>query len=194
MHLLNSTGLAVAWLPGNLRPPGFTLTLIVKGTFSLAHGAPVSLAPEDERFFLDGDHSHDDNPAAGPRYDSDFAPFKPRADILVVGSCHTPNGKPLPAYHAGIEVGTLRKRIAVLGDRHWIGEGPTARSSDPIPFKSMPLRYDRSFGGPHFDKNPIGRGQGHALPNIEQATKLISSPGQTPDPAGFGPLDKRSAH
>lgn len=189
MEIFNQTGLSFGTLPGRLRPPGFSLTVIVKGTFALVPGKTATLAPEKERFFLDGDRPYDENPLFGLHYASDFAPFKLRADFLVTGTCHTPRGEPSSATYAAIEIGSLRKQIAVIGDRRWIGQGPAAMPGSPQPFRSMPLRYDRSYGGPGFAKNPIGRGRGDFLPNLEWPSQLIQSPGQTPDPAGFGPID-----
>lgn len=189
MEIFNPTGLSFGVLPGRLRPPGFSLTVIVKGTFSLTHEKTATLAPEKERFFLDGDQLHDENPLFGLRYASDFAPFKLRADFLVTGTCHTPRGERLTGTYAAIEIASLRKQIAIIGDRRWIGEGPAAMPSAPDTFRTMPLRYDRSYGGPGFAKNPIGRGRGDFLPNLELPAKLIQGPSHTPDPAGFGPLD-----
>ena len=56
------------------------------------------------------------------------------------------------------------------------------------PIVSVPVSYDRAWGGPESARNPLGRGRGTPeLPNIEL-------PGVTPtvkadlDPAGFAPL------
>lgn len=116
---------------------------------------------------------------------------KPRAEILVYGSCHTPNAKPLAASYVRAQIGAVDKTLSVLGDRFWKDGAWT----EPVPFTEMPLGWERALGGPDYAKNPLGRGiaagkDGRvALPNVEHARGLITSPSQRPEPAGFGPLD-----
>ncbi|WP_437947522.1 DUF2169 domain-containing protein [Sorangium sp. So ce296] len=196
MEILNDTGLKLGWLVGRVRPPATSLTVIVKGTFTLAPNAPAALAAPGDRLLLEGDRHLDGDPGKSLVYASDFAYFKPRADVLLVGTCRTPRGEAQPVSYAALEVGRLRKRIAVIGDRIWDGEVAT----EPRPFRAMPLRYELSFGGDGFAKNPLGRGRGKVktaagverwpLPNLELPGSLIDSPRQTPDPAGFGPIER----
>ncbi|XXX81336.1 DUF2169 domain-containing protein [Sorangium sp. So ce134] len=196
MEILNDTGLKLGWLVGRVRPPATSLTVIVKGTFTLAPGAPAALAAPEDRLLLESDRHLDDNPGKSLVYASDFAYLKPRADVLLVGTCRTPRGEAQQVSYAGLEVGRLRKQIAVIGDRVWDGEVAT----EPRPFRAMPLRYELSFGGEGFAKNPLGRGRGKLktaagverwpLPNLELPGNLINSPRQIPDPAGFGPIDR----
>jgi Uncharacterized protein conserved in bacteria (DUF2169) len=119
---------------------------------------------------------------------------KPRGEVLVYGSCHTPGAKPLPACHVRVQLGAVDKKLAVIGDRCWQEKAWKDPSTQPVPFTEMPIGWDRAFGGPDYAKNPLGRGIVStdgvvALPNIEHAGGLITSPSQRPDPAGFGPLD-----
>ncbi|WP_437279949.1 DUF2169 domain-containing protein [Sorangium sp. So ce375] len=199
MEILNDTGLKLGWLAGRVRPPAHSLTVIVKGTFTLAPNAPAALAAPDDRLLLESDRHLDDTPGKSLLYASDFAYFKPRADVLLVGTCRTPRGEAQQISYAALEVGRLRKQIAVIGDRVWDGEVAT----EPRPFRAMPLRYELSFGGEGFAKNPFGRGRGKVksaagverwpLPNLELPGSLITSPRQTPDPACFGPIARTLA-
>ncbi len=188
MQLFNTTGLFLGAVPSVALSPAHALTVVVKGTFKLEHGGAAVIAPPAERQLLSGDVHHDDDSSLGLRYPSDFAPFKPRGDVLLVGTCHAPGDKPVAMTHAVMHVGELRKRIAVIGDRRWVGEGTDRQATAPVPFRSMPLRYDRSFGGPNHPKNPIGRGEVASLPNLEFPGRMLTAPNQMPDPAGFGPL------
>ncbi len=52
-------------------------------------------------------------------YESDLVPFKPFADIVVVGKAHTPNKLPQQILDAGLQVGKTKKIIKVFGDRNW---------------------------------------------------------------------------
>jgi len=61
---------------------------------------------------------------------------------------------------------------------------------------TMPLVYERAFGGPSLDRNPVGRGsraprasrqvEGDALPNLEDPRWPLRQFGDGPPPAGFG--------
>jgi hypothetical protein len=83
----------------------------------------------------------------------------------------------------------------VSGDRRWErGDKPSA----PEPFVRMPLAWDRAFGGPRFEANPVGIGHADALrrarrepvplPNLEDPERLLRVPAQTPAPACFAPI------
>lgn len=181
--------------------PGHSLTLIVKGTFTLSPGQKVAAA--DEQLYPTGDEPYpDDTEAAGaPRYESDFAYFKPRADLLLVGKCNAPGGRPAPSCLATFQVGDQPHSIAVFGDRLWKRNAIGFRNpTDPLPFQSMDLRYEKSYGGQGFGNNPAGKGFAQVedetgtavfpLPNLEDPLQLIDSPRAHPQPVGFGPLSR----
>jgi uncharacterized protein YjbI with pentapeptide repeats len=201
VELLNQTPFPLAPLPGRVHFPKHSLTLIVKGAFALTQGAKVS--PLEKQLFPTGDEFYpgDDERAGSCRYESDFAHFKPRADLLLAGACHSPGGRPVDACRVTFRVGPKQKTLMVFGDRTWEGSFLGRKLNPPAPFTSMPLCYERSFGGPGYKKNPVGRGyrkeEGddgqsvHPLPNVEDAAALIQAPGDRPEPAGFGPLGKQ---
>ncbi len=195
--IVASGPLAVATIAWQVRPPSDSITVVVKGTFTIV---PDSRAiPRDEPEPPMGDLYVDDDPNKALVHASDFAILKPKADVLAAGKAWAPGGSS-PAMRVSLRFGKGKNRfdrsLEVLGDRRWqktvIALGPT----DPEPFTSMPITYDRAFGGPGFDKNPLGVGYKAAagedgaarLPNIEQKGQLIRSPSDTPDPAGFGPI------
>jgi len=184
-----SQELRVAYMPSALRPRKPSLTVIAKGTWKLRPDAPP--APAEEPLYPSGDVRWDDDPERSLRYPSDFAPWKPRADILCVGRCHVPGGRPLPACRVELRVGKWKKALAVIGDRTWRGglEPMTA----PVPFRELELQWERAFGGGKERRNPVGRGAeaspGAPLPNLELPAALIQKPGDRPPPAGLGPLD-----
>src|SRR5690606_15595879 len=120
-------------------------------------------------------------------------PWKPRADVLLIGSAHAPGGKPVTTLPVSLKVGRIEKKLGIIGNRIWKGKrllGVTA--SDPEPFTTMPITWERALGGPKDKRNPVGCGRdgadGRPLPNIEIPGKLIHGPGDRADPAGFGPL------
>ncbi len=83
MRIVNETPFAVGSIAvrSGANPAGFTL--IVKGTFALAQDEAAATAPEQH--LLCGDQFAGDGADRVCRYEDDFAPFKPRADLLLVG-------------------------------------------------------------------------------------------------------------
>src|SRR4051812_36298890 len=57
-------------------------------------------------------------------FDEGFA--KVRGELLVSGSFFAPGGTPLPASYVRASVGSIDKRLAIVGDRVWQGNVPSA--------------------------------------------------------------------
>ncbi len=190
MYVLNRTPFQVAPLPGRLNFPGHSVTLIAKGRFKLVPGGVCE--PIAEQPFHAGDTYYpDDDEAAGSlRCPTDFVYYKPRADLMLVGHCYPPDGKPAPACKVGFQVGSHARVLAVFGNRHWTARQPEA-------FTEMELRWENSFGGNGYRPNPVGKGNGpqrlpggeaRPLPNIEDPGQLVAAEQNRPVPAGFGPI------
>jgi uncharacterized protein YjbI with pentapeptide repeats len=125
---------------------------------------------------------------------------KPKGEVLVVGKCFAPGGKPVPAYEVGLQIGPIGKTLHVFGDRFWKRKAGVLKTiSAPLPFTEMDVSYENAFGGPDYKKNPLGKGHApiktdkgkmvQPLPNIEDPRDLIDSPKKKPEPAGFAPID-----
>lgn len=176
-----------------------TWLVVVKATFAVDGDGRTDVAEEQPlpvripEYFGEAGHS-------SVKLESDFVLTKTTTDILLLGRAHAPNGRLVRQVNVGLRVGDLRKTLCVFGDRTWGALGP----SEPEPFATMPLVYERGFGGvddasAHPDRdwdwrNPVGRGyavrsahlKGKSLPNIEAPDRLIRSAGDRPAPAGFG--------
>jgi uncharacterized protein YjbI with pentapeptide repeats len=192
LELINNTPYQFAYVVGKINFPHHSLTLIVKGTFDIKPGTTV--APAEEQTFPTGDEfSPEDQEKTGSvQYESDFAYFKPAADLLLTGSCHAPDGQAVKHCNVTFQVGDKRCTLSVFGNRYWEHTIAGGAISEPVPFVEMPINYENAFGGEEFDKNPLGKGaeKGKLLPNIEDPNQLIASAGDKPDPAGFGPLHR----
>ena len=122
------------------------------------------------------------------------APVKVAGDLLVSGQAWPGGERETSSVRIGIAMGQWRKELVVFGDRIW-EMGPIGLAATrPLPFRSMPVTYERAFGGPGYAWNPIGRGHGRGdrgvlLPNVERQDDLVQTPTATPHPAGFGPID-----
>lgn len=111
------------------------------------------------------------------------------SEFLVHGNAYTqPDQRHAVAVRA--RLGTVEKTVLAFGERYWDGN----RVSAPAPFESMPLRWNRAYGGPDFPANPQGKGrivdQGIKwLPNLEHPASRIQTPDQVVVPAGYGAID-----
>jgi hypothetical protein len=158
--------------------------VLVKRTFDIVSGGECTLAAED-RSLIPGDVFWDDPMNSSIRFESDFVPFKPATDIVLNGVAYAPGGTPSHACQVSVQVADRVKSIAVMGDRvarYADGSGPVF--TDPKPFTSMELRYERAYGGtdvysdlivPYaYPRIPLGRG--FVVRNIAQSVDNLPLP------------------
>ena len=122
---------------------------------------------------------------------------KIRSEFLAAGKCYTPrDSTPVAASEVLVGVGGRNKRLFVYGERYWTPRGGLLRTEG---FTEMAITWANAFGGKSFAHNPMGKGlepvplpdgrRLRPLPNIEDPARLVGSPDDRPQPAGFGPLD-----
>jgi uncharacterized protein YjbI with pentapeptide repeats len=180
---------SVGWLVSRVRPPALSATFVVKGTFQLKPGAPAEPAKKAE--FVSGDVHEEEDEKKPLRYASDFAPVKLRTDLILLATCHAAAGKSATVLRAGFRVGAYQKSVAVIGNRRWKPGLLATAQTEPESFTSIPITWDRAYGGKGYKKNPVGIGrqkEAGELPNIELPDRLLKGPGDALDPAGFGPV------
>jgi hypothetical protein len=136
------------------------------------------------------------------RYDTDLPLTKPGTDVLVHGHAHAPGGHPAPRVDVALRFSGRTKTLAVIGNRTWRSGVLGPSLSEPEPFVTLPITYERAYGGTDGDawerRNPVGVGfatsanhlVGRPAPNIEDPSELITSWRQRPRPAGFGPIPR----
>jgi uncharacterized protein YjbI with pentapeptide repeats len=192
LELINNTPYQFGNIVGRVNFPHHSLTVIVKATFDLKPDEKATPATE-QRFPTGDEFAPEDQEQTGSvQYESDFAYFKPCADLLLTGTCHAPDGQTVRQCNVIFQVGEKRRELSIFGNRYWEHTLGSGSISEPTPFVEMPINYENAFGGEAFAKNPIGKGieKGKLLPNIEDPSQFITSFGDQPDPAGFGPLHR----
>ena len=207
---LNTSGFASLLYPTVNREGRETAVAVVRGTFELNDDGRLIPVEEQPGVRLE-DRFYGDQGVSTALEESDLAVYKPGTDVVVVGAAHAPNERAVTSIHVGVRVGDLQKSALVTGDREYervLGVGPVV-PSEPKPFTTMPLVWERSFGGvdprtvdserPQFEaRNPIGCGyvsgkllrapiSGQKLPNI---SPLRRSAGMHSEPCGFSPIGR----
>jgi len=177
-----------------------TLYVILKATLTLR--PKLTLAPVQLPLTL-ADEYYDDPTTSSLRQVSEMHIGKPGTDVLLVGHAWAPNRQPVPESWVRVSVAERQKTVRVFGDRTWMRDGTP---SLPRPFESMPLVWERAFGGVQQvrdrmlaeERNPIGVGfvtgrnaeelVGQPVPNLEDPATPLVRQGQTVTPACFAPV------
>lgn len=187
MKVRNRTDFKFAPMLGQVNYPAQSVSCVVKASFKLVAGGVAT--PLEKQLEIEGDVK--EKASKAPLYEADLGLFKPRADVLLSGTCHVPGGKAVTVCPVKFSVGKWSKELAVIGNRHWDKGIVFSKQSEPEPFTQCALHWGNSFGGEGFEENPVGKGfKSPTLPNIEQPGKLIKGNGDRPHPAGFGPLER----
>lgn len=204
MELVNETG----W-PGQLviLPDGGgreTLLVVLKATFAIER---AGCRPADEPVPLTlADEHHGEPGLSSVRLESDLALEKPATDVIMLGHAWAPRGRARES-RVRLSVGPVAREARIFGDRRWALVLGLPRIEGPEPFERIPLVWERAFGGVQprkgedevegaEERNPVGTGfvkkrtssfvDGLALPNVEDPSHLLKTPGQRREPAGFG--------
>ena len=211
MELVNATSFPAAYTLGREPSGRESLVVAVKGTYQFPEPGTEPVLAAEQAALVMADTFDGEPGFSSPVYEADFAPVKRRADLLVVGSAHAPDGRPVERLRAGIRVGPVSKLLGVVGDRVWQAGAGGARASRPQPFATMPLSYCRAFGGNDtadpepknhsaYLQNPVGVGyhrvslagaiDGRPLPNLEEEKKPVTSPTGGYHPMSLGPVGR----
>lgn len=211
MQIVNQTPFVAGWTQGFGPDCRERVVVAVRATYRLeSAGEPEPLLAETQAPLLEADVFGDDPAFDAPRFENDFALFKPRCDVLLRGCAHAPNGVPAPTIEVALRVGACQKAFRVTGPRVWsrtLMDG--ARASPPVPFIDQEISYDVAFGGTDIHPtdpskirsylpNPCGSGYCQFSANLDQmalaVTEAIDDPITRPDgnysPMAFGPLGR----
>lgn len=175
-----------------------TVFVAVKATFIwlekqievAVHQAPIVLAD-----------TYSGEPGASSLRDAgEMHPSKPGTDLLIQGEAFAPAGRPTTSCTVSVRIGPIAKSLLVTGDRVWERGLVGPAVSSPRPFLSVPLIFERAFGGTIRQpdettvcepRNPVGcglrGGRSHSA-MLETPLPNIEDPRDRATPAGVGPV------
>jgi hypothetical protein len=211
MQLLNATKMQARYTLG-IRPDGRErVVVVVKGTFTIPRDDQRPQLAEKQVPLVEADVFTGEPGLSAPLYESDYAPHKPRCDVLLNGSAYAPGGRPAERVTVSLRVGSLVKSFVVVGKRSWQPGLLHFSPSKPEPFVALPISYDNAFGGVDradpdpamhrwYPTNHAGVGyaeqptvrsmEGKQVPNTEEAGQPITKPNGTYRPMGLGPVGR----
>ena len=185
---------ATVLLPGQTPKGEYILSVLLKRTYDIVSGRPCVRAEED-RPVIPGDVPWGNPMNSTVRFESDFVPYKLATDVVLNGRAYAPKGKPTAACTVAMKVADHRKDVRIIGDRKaFFAKNTFPTFSDPVPFITMDLRYERAYGGIDvysdkktsypYPRNPLGRGfivdntkqgiENLGLPNLEDPKDLLT--------------------
>ncbi len=181
-----------------------TLNIVLKATFS--HDEGVQQAAEQEPVAT-ADAYLAEPGASSLIQAAEVHPTRQGTDVVLIGEAVAPGGRQVEKLDASVSVAGRGRAVRVFGDRQWVNGVNGVQPGRPRPFASMPLVFERAFGGvvrgsdggvvAHDERNPVGVGMwsgvpsgavGSPLPNLEDPGQLLRTPGDCPAPACFGPV------
>jgi hypothetical protein len=193
-------------------------SLLLKRTYDITErGILVRSANTSELRRSDEFYDGGDPEWATVKFEADLAPFKLFTDVVVIATAYAPSGHPVQQMDVEANVAGKVKVIRVFGDREcrYNPQRPPT-FTDPTPFQTMEIRYERAFGGKDaisdpempmaYPRNDMGCGlvlknvretvQGLRLPNLEDPADLLTQDrivledpyrwNSLPFPQGFG--------
>jgi hypothetical protein len=213
VELLNATRMVAGFNLGVEQSGRELLVVVAKGTFRIPPpDAPDGIALHETQLPLVIADTFTGVPGlSAPAYEVDFAPRKPRCDILLLGSAYAPRGRPAARVEVGLRVGNWSKTFAVVGPRQWECGLAGVGATPPGVFVRQPVSYDLAFGGTDlmhedpaqhaaFMANPVGRGfhrhmrvewvEGRPLPATEEIDRAVRSPDGNYRPMALGPVGR----
>lgn len=212
MNLINTTKMVAGYTMATAADGRESVVVVVKGTYIIPERPDQEPVLADEQMPLVMCDEFTGKPGfSAPLYEIDFAPHKPRCDILLNGSAYAPRGQATDRVTVSLRVGGLTKAFDVVGNRKWNSGMLVTTFSDPEPFTVMPISYDNAFGGvdrsqedetrhlwyPH---NHVGVGyyfytgkaamDGKPLPNTEETGRPVNNSSGSFKPMAYGPIGR----
>lgn len=141
---------------------------------------------------------------------SDLVPFRPTADVTVLGDAFAPDGRSMPNWEVGVQVEKHAHVLRVNGPRNWQPSSnrraPTWTLDQAKPVDRVALDYRLAAGGRVIGhptgevdaRNPIGVGiidptitshlSLYAAAQVDSEFQPVESVSGKPVPQGFGPV------
>ena len=144
MELINKNPVPVVVdVIGGLADDARAVMFTAKATFNILENGQVRLERE-KPFPL---FQKDEETELGLLPTDSLLRLDPAFEVILLGQAYAPEGRQTRNMKVSLSVGEVLRELEITGDRQWQGENDNARVSTAGHFKSMPLTWDRAFGG-----------------------------------------------
>ncbi|MEZ4589236.1 MAG: DUF2169 domain-containing protein [Gemmatimonadales bacterium] len=126
-----------------------TIGLVLKRTYKIGPRGGWEPAPDDDQeVVVDEELPYEEvePPFDSPVFHGSDVMFRPLTDIVVQGSAHA-RSSGVGKLTVGLRIESLKRDITVYGERRVERASGGLRLSEPEPFETIPIRYDRAYGG-----------------------------------------------
>lgn len=191
VEFINQSGVEAGWTLGFERDGRELLIVAVKATYRIPSNGEEPVLAAEQAKLVQADEFTGEPGCSAPLRETDYAPRKPKCDVVLNGSAYAPGGLPARAVEVSVRVGSMQKMFSVFGDRRW--QGVVLAAEEPEPFTQLPISYDRAYGGADsneeqpekiatYPENPIGTGYHPIRPRSSLVGKLLpnTAEGKTP--------------
>lgn len=148
------------------------LTIVVKASFALVDSETMALLPPGE--IERSDRTFNQHPTRSVEAAGELAPHLTRCDVTFVGHAFPAPG----AFASAARLALFRDGRALIDKTVHVFAERDAQGA-PKAFEKMPLTYERAFGGPGVEANPVGR-----------QTPQVVDPQDGKRPASFAPISR----
>jgi hypothetical protein len=138
---------------------------------------PMLLPPEQQPDLVTEDQHRALLNASSTVQESDFAPYKPLCDVLLVNArAWSPGGKHAARWNVGLRFGqSFSKVLTITGPRRYelgIATAGQLRLTEPEPTTQVPLCYELAYGGPNLVDAYTAAAPGEQLPELYRANPI----------------------
>jgi hypothetical protein len=124
--------------------------VVLRSTYTMyrADAEGHLLLADEQTELVDADEYYGEVNISSVVQESDYAPFKPRCDVLFAhAEACAPDGKPAERIAVGVRIGNWEKSFQACGPRTMEQGVLGWRLSDPTPVARVPIRYEHAWGG-----------------------------------------------
>ncbi len=178
MELINTSPVPVKFdLAGKIPDDACSVVFQAKATFRIEENGRVILEKETPIPLWDEDQLTD----LGIKPRDNLPRLDPAFEVMLLGNAYAPDGYPTGEMKVRLAVGDVNQELDVIGERIWQGEGDDARMTQPEAFETMPMVWERAFGGTEtvlidneaeLDVSSTLNADGKGFDHIEKAREL----------------------
>jgi hypothetical protein len=123
--------------------------VVLRATFDIMPNMELKLA-DDQQPLAFTDEYYGELNKSSIRQESDLSPYKPKCDVIIIGSAYAPGLKPASRFEAGIRITgsvSFGKKLAIYGPRFWEMHDSSWTLTEATPITFLPLQYEFAYGG-----------------------------------------------